>query len=544
MKKKKLILPIGIVSGIIILFIASVFVFGAVICEHGYGISSGIIYFAGNGSTYLIDNNDMAMRVSDCSDNAELFNGFENGDKVLLFHDGVETSYPSQTGGYYLLRLAKGNSEYKPEDEILGIYTTDSGKNTSVTEKIDFDVQYIRTGLQNFAGDFPVVSIIGSVDELNAYYEANKDTFCLDYRENSSTDYLDACEKYNAEFFANNALVFIVLEEGSGSTSHNVESVKADTNGTIYINILSVEPEVGTCDMAYWHIMTEIPKISVPAEADNIIVYYNDMIINNNHSHSPVAEEQTVENPVSGYCGNTQTTVYFDNGKSYTFMYDYSVTMTDILINLNYDENKLCKCLPEYKVDTEFGTGYSINLSQGYARSDKGQAELTQEQTNKLKEIIIWAKEEAGISSENTAYPDYSFSLTWNTYGISSYDSSTGILIKTNDATNPEEYKTTLKLSTEQYSAIWQLIEKLDIEDYPDEYNPHNNGVSTPYMTLILSVKADGLDKTVTVKETVLSYETSNAKGQKFLDVCKGIRDILTATDEWLALPEYEFFYD
>lgn len=539
MKKKKLILPVSIICGIFTLFIACVFIFGAVLSEKGYGISSGIIYFADSG-TYLIDDNDMAMRVSDCSDDAELFKGLENGDKIILFHDGIETIYPAQTGGYHLLRLSKSDGTFKPADEILGIQTI----GISDAQKLDFDVQYIRTGMQNFTGDFPVVMIIRSANELSAYYEANKDTFCLDYRENSSTDYLDACEKYNAEFFENNALVFIVLEEGSGSTSHNVESVKADTNGTIYINILSVEPEVGTCDMAYWHIMTEIPKISVPAEADNIIVYYNDMIINNNHSHSPAAEEQTVENPVSGYCGNTQTTVYFDNGKSYTFMYDYSVTMTDILINLNYDENKLCKCLPEYKVDTEFGTGYGINITEGYVRCDKGQANLTQEQINKLKEIILWAKDEAGVNSSNADYPDYSFSLTWNTYGISSYDSETGTLIKTKDATNPKEYTTTLKLSSEQYSEIWQLIEKLDIEYYPDEYNPHNNGVSTPYMTLILSVKADGLDKTVTVKETVLSYETSNAKGQKFLDVCKGIRDILTETDEWLSLPEYEFFYD
>ena len=63
-------------------------------------------------------------------------------------------------------------------------------------------------------------------------------------------------------------------------------------------------------------------------------------------------------------------------------------------------------------------------------------------------------------------------------------------------------------------------------------------------MTLILSVKADGIDKTITVKETMLSYETNNKKGQKFLDTCKGIRDILTTTEEWKALPEYEFFYD
>lgn len=117
------------------------------------------------------------------------------------------------------------------------------------------------------------------------------------------------------------------------------------------------------------------------------------------HTHQPVADEQTVSDPVSGYCGNTQTTIYFDGDKNYKFWGSESVTMTDILINLDYDKSKLCKCLPEYTVDTEFGAGYGINLTEGYARCDKGQADLTQEQVDELKNIILWAKEKVGIET-------------------------------------------------------------------------------------------------------------------------------------------------
>ena len=35
-----------------------------------------------------------------------------------------------------------------------------------------------------------------------------------------------------------------------------------------------------------------------------------------------------------------------------------------------------------------------------------------------------------------------------------------------------------------------------------------------------------------------------NKKGQKFLSVCKAIEEILTGSEEWKALPEYEFLYD
>ena len=80
-------------------------------------------------------------------------------------------------------------------------------------------------------------------------------------------------------------------------------------------------------------------------------------------------------------------------------MYGCSVTLTDILVNLDYDPMHVCRCRPEYTVDTEFGTGYGINLTAGYARCDKGQADLTQEQIDTIAEIIEWAK------TTNCKYP-------------------------------------------------------------------------------------------------------------------------------------------
>lgn len=398
MKKKKWILPVSIVSGVIVLCIAAVFAFGAILSAKGYGISTGRLYFADNG-TYLIDSDDMAMRVSDCSDDAELFKGYRNGDKVVLFHDGVDESYPAQTGGYYIIRTSKGDGTYKPADEVLGVQSFGDDGHLLAAQKVDFDVQYIRTGTRNFEGPFPTVAVIHSTDELTAYYETNKERFYLERREDPASDstigFLDACDKYDETFFEDHALVFVVLEEGSGSTRHNVETVKVDANGIMYVNILSIDPEVGTCDMAYWHIMTAIPRDKAPETAKDVVVYYNNGKIYGGHSHSPANEAQTVEDPISGYCGNTQTTIYYENGLSCSFMGGDSVYLTDLLVNLKYDPQKLCKCLPEYKVDTEFGTGYGINLTEGYARCDKGQAELTQEQVDRVTKIILAKTEDA-----------------------------------------------------------------------------------------------------------------------------------------------------
>ena len=102
----------------------------------------------------------------------------------------------------------------------------------------------------------------------------------------------------------------------------------------------------------------------------------------------------------------------------------------------------------------------------------------------------------------------FSFNLTWGCYGISSYDSETGILVKTNDATNPEEYVTTYYLTEEEKKQIYNLIEDLDMEKYPDEYNPHNGGImSSPSMTLVLSVKNGDFQKTIMAEDIALTYE-------------------------------------
>ena len=153
-----------------------------------------------------------------------------------------------------------------------------------------------------------------------------------------------------------------------------------------------------------------------------------------------------------------------------------------------------------------------------------------------------------GVYNGDTAalgsFESFSFSLVWNCYGVSSYDSETGRLIKTTDATNPEDYITHCELTEEQMRRIYGLIKSLDVGSYPDIYNPHADGfASSPTMTLILSIKTDTLQKTISAVDIAMSYDSQNARGQRFLDVCKTIEDILTATDEWKALPDYEFYY-
>lgn len=116
-------------------------------------------------------------------------------------------------------------------------------------------------------------------------------------------------------------------------------------------------------------------------------VHYGFYIVKDLHLHMSALRPETVNDPVTGYCGNTITTIILED-KEYTFMGSDSVNLTDILINLKYDPMKICRCIPEFTVKTEFGEPYGVNLTLGYARCEEGQANLTVEQINLIQKIL------------------------------------------------------------------------------------------------------------------------------------------------------------
>lgn len=105
------------------------------------------------------------------------------------------------------------------------------------------------------------------------------------------------------------------------------------------------------------------------------------------HAHSPATEPETREDPVEGYCGNTTATLYID-GKAHTLYGDDAIALTDILLNLAYDTESVCRCMAEYAADTETETGFEINLTEYFVRCENGQAALTEQQTEIIREII------------------------------------------------------------------------------------------------------------------------------------------------------------
>lgn len=294
-------------------------------------------------------------------------------------------------------------------------------------QALTFEAQYIRTNGYHDDILYPVVTLIRSREELDRYYEENKSLYQLERREDpENPGFLDACGKYTDDYFEDHILLLVLLQEGSGSFRHQVDSLIMTAEGTLTAQIQTLTPPggFGTCDMAQWHILIEPEAgISVESEAD-IQIYWDDKLVYNGHAHELADQPQLNGEPTEGYCGNTMTVIRID-GEEYPFTGTPSVTLTDLLRHLDYSPHKVCKCLPEFKVETEFGS-YGIHLGQGYARCEAGQVALTREQVATIRHILDTIRAEDITEEDAAVLAQKLCTVSYDTMDIS-YDSDNGL---------------------------------------------------------------------------------------------------------------------
>ncbi len=132
---------------------------------------------------------------------------------------------------------------------------------------IPFTARYIRTNGYRDGVSYPVVTLIDSAAALRRYYEANRALYDFSHKETVYSDttvgFVDAIAGYDEAWFETHQLLLVLLEEGSGSVRHEVTRVTAGAEPTIDIDRLI--PEVGTDDMAEWHILIETDRTFDPA---------------------------------------------------------------------------------------------------------------------------------------------------------------------------------------------------------------------------------------------------------------------------------------
>ncbi|MCR4906431.1 MAG: hypothetical protein K6A33_10155 [Clostridiales bacterium] len=153
----------------------------------------------------------------------------------------------------------------------------------------------------------------------------------------------------------------------------------------------------------------------------------------------------------------------------------------------------------------------------------------------------------ASAETEEPVYPkDFAFSLVWGVYGISSYDSRTGRLVKTKDTADIEKYTAAVTLSVADMNTVYRrLFSDIDLAAYPDTYDPFDGMGSKPNQTVIVSATAGGQTKTVTCKGIALGGPEYcySEEAKAFWTSVTAIVELLTSLPEWEAFPPYEKLY-
>ncbi len=87
----------------------------------GKGFTVGQCIIADNGSCLIVMDNS-PVRLVDLSDEKDMMAGFKTGDKLLVIHDGVNETYPGNTGAYFCAKLSDGDPAAIP-DKIIAELT-------------------------------------------------------------------------------------------------------------------------------------------------------------------------------------------------------------------------------------------------------------------------------------------------------------------------------------------------------------------------------------------------------------------------------------
>lgn len=412
----------------------------------------------------------------------------------------------------------------------------------------------------------------------------------------------DATKSYDEYFFERYTLMLVCIEANSDSYRFGFKDVTIDGNYFCIHVEQTNNPQVGTEDMAAWFITVAVPdsmiesctefnadlvtkSMAISTITDNsdtfgipewneifysdragfymffgkfsehIIVSYADGTtenvkdaLRNGHIQISDLDKYDIEYYAQSMSQWLSSIAHFslsiDDLKAMVERYGEGLTWSNFDRYYSYKSSSGQKTL--YPIDEN----YSLLISGDSTTSSPDYVYLVYKGNMdncidiRYENIDVFVNANSSLNNNQISVPDdFSFALTWGVFGISSYDSHTGKLVKTTDATNPDDYVTYCQLTDEDMELIYNLIVALDVYSYPDVYELQTPP-SDPDATLILTVRVDDEEKTIKAEHVSLFFVSEDEKEQLFFDTCNAISDLLKATDKWKSLPDYENFYE
>ena len=133
MKKKKWVLPVCIIGGVLLLCLVGV---GAFLNRHCSGI-----YVRTSDGRHMVVFDDIGPVMLSTKDKPDRFDGIETGDRVIAVCGFVHETYPAQSEAKFVLRLWKGDLEDIPQkdrDAIWELGRLFENKDSATAEDTEF----------------------------------------------------------------------------------------------------------------------------------------------------------------------------------------------------------------------------------------------------------------------------------------------------------------------------------------------------------------------------------------------------------------------
>ncbi|CAF1555462.1 unnamed protein product [Didymodactylos carnosus] len=138
--------------------------------------------------------------------------------------------------------------EKSEEESISGSGTVESSLSFSDVKTYNIQTHGYHNNIK-----FPLSTVIQSENELENYYKVFENEY-------HKMDEVKQClGGITNVFFEKNTLLVCSTHATSGSHRYRIQDVNV-VNGKVNIKISHTSPQVCTCDMAEWHLITVIPN--------------------------------------------------------------------------------------------------------------------------------------------------------------------------------------------------------------------------------------------------------------------------------------------
>ncbi len=127
-----------------------------------------------------------------------------------------------------------------------------------------FSTQAIRTDGGREDISYPFVTVLRSREELEDYCMAQGALFDL------STGFLDSCDAYDAQYFSENDLILLCLEESGNSLTQHVTDFRWEDGS--WVITVAKDGHQDSGDVTQWHILIHVQMGKVIAPESKVTV--------------------------------------------------------------------------------------------------------------------------------------------------------------------------------------------------------------------------------------------------------------------------------